>query len=289
LGTHFFLILLAWKLPITQLLPVVHTYWFVITFTILLAIIAMGQYVGSMFFVWFFAAMTGFSVLYSGRKLLLWILYLATLVFIGCVFFYIRRLYIVPLLTDTWFRTEEIVTSNSSNNLLLSNIITILSAFTLLGYFTYYKHKITEIQIKNLLSMKEESQQEKTSAHPKTADNEDEKFIELFQQIHVYMETHRPYINPEFTIHQLAHELNTNVKYINKAIRQARDLHFSIFINQYRIENVKNMMNSDTNKYTFEHIASASGFRNLSTFNNAFKIIEGMTPSEYYKKVKEKR
>jgi hypothetical protein len=35
---------------------------------ILLAIIAMGQYVGTMFFVWFFTAATGFTVLYSDRN-----------------------------------------------------------------------------------------------------------------------------------------------------------------------------------------------------------------------------
>jgi len=137
-------------------------------------------------------------------------------------------------------------------------------------------------QMKNQHSPKEDNRQEKTSSPTKPVNKEEEKFKELFQRIHVYMETLRPYINPDFTIHQMAHELNTNTNYIDKAIGQARDLHFNLFVNHYRIENVKTMLETD-NKYTFEHIALASGFRNLSTFNKAFKIIEGLTPSEYCK------
>jgi AraC-like DNA-binding protein len=267
-------------------MPILTIYWIVITFAILLAIIAMGQYVESMFFLWFFAAATGFSVLYSGKKLLCWILYLATLVFIGCVFFYIQRMYLVSLPTDALFHTEEIAANTSSSNLLIYKIITILSAFVLLCHFIYCKQKSTEIQIKSLLATKEENRLEKTPTPPKTDDKEEEKFKELYHQIQDYMETKRPYITPEFTIHQMAHELNTNANYINKAISQACDFHFSIFVNQYRIENVKAMLESEPNRYTFEHIALASGFRNLSTFNKAFKLIEGLTPSEYCKKIK---
>jgi len=188
--------------------------------------------------------------------------------------------------TDAFFHTEEIVASNSIDNLLFSNIVTIISAFALLCHFIYCKQKITEIRIKSLLSMKEESRLEKMQAHPKIDNKEEEKFKDLFQHIQVYMETDRPYLNPEFTILQMARELNTNAYYIHKAISQARDLHFSLFVNQYRVENVKTMLETDTGKYTFEHIALASGFRNLSTFNKAFKQIEGITPSEYCKKIK---
>jgi len=94
LGAHFFLILLVRKLSISRLQPVLTVYWIGITFSILLAIIAMGQYVGSMFFVWFFAAAAGFPILYSGRVLWYWFFYLATLVLIGCFFFYLRRQYL---------------------------------------------------------------------------------------------------------------------------------------------------------------------------------------------------
>jgi AraC-like DNA-binding protein len=292
LGAHLFLILLAQKLSISQIMPILNIYWIIITFVILMVIIAMGQYVGAGFFVWFFAATTGFTVLYSGRKLMYWIIYLAALVIIGCFCFYIQRQYTVLLPIGVLFHTDEVMSNNSKNKFLITNIITILSAFALMYHFVYYKQKITEIKINSLLSIKEESRQEKMSAHSKsddknkTDDREEEKFKELFHHIHVYMDTHRPYINPEFTIHQMAHELTTNATYINKAIKQARDLHFNIFVNQYRIENVKAMMESDPNKFTFEYISVASGFRNLSTFNKAFKIIEGVTPSEYCKKIK---
>jgi YesN/AraC family two-component response regulator len=95
-------------------------------------------------------------------------------------------------------------------------------------------------------------------------------------------------VNPDFDRAQLATALNTNIAYISKAIHLRRDVNFSALINYYRIEKVKQMMQSSSNKYTFEYIATASGFRNLSTFNKAFKDIEGLTPSAYSKTLNKK-
>jgi AraC-like DNA-binding protein len=110
-----------------------------------------------------------------------------------------------------------------------------------------------------------------------------QKYKDLYAQIEKYFETNLPFVNPDFTAAQLASALNTNIAYISKAINQQRDINFNVFVNHYRIEKVKQMMRDSSNKYTLEYISSSSGFRNQSTFNKAFKSIEGITPSAYSK------
>jgi YesN/AraC family two-component response regulator len=110
---------------------------------------------------------------------------------------------------------------------------------------------------------------------------------ELYQNILLYFAKERPYINPDFSILQLALTLDTNISYISKAIKIQRNMNYKLFVNTFRIEYVKEKMMQDPNRYTLEHIYTSSGFKNHSTFNKAFKQIEGITPTEYYRKQKE--
>jgi len=62
-------------------------------------------------------------------------------------------------------------------------------------------------------------------------------------------------------------------------------MNFSEFLNQYRIEKVKELLrSSEANKYTLVTLAEAAGFSSKSSFNAIFKKMTGMTPSAYKKK-----
>ncbi len=61
-------------------------------------------------------------------------------------------------------------------------------------------------------------------------------------------------------------------------------IYFNDFINYYRIQDAKKMLLDEDNKnYTISSIAFDTGFSSLSSFNSAFKKIEGKTPSSYRK------
>jgi AraC-like DNA-binding protein len=112
-----------------------------------------------------------------------------------------------------------------------------------------------------------------------------EKYTELYNNILSYFEKERPYINHDYTIIQLANVLNSNIVYISHAIKMHKKMNYTFFVNTFRINHVKEMIAQNThNKYTLEYIYLSSGFRNQSTFNKVFKQIEGITPSEFYKK-----
>ncbi|MFK7782547.1 helix-turn-helix domain-containing protein [Psychroserpens sp.] len=57
---------------------------------------------------------------------------------------------------------------------------------------------------------------------------------------------------------------------------------FSLFINEYRIEEAKRLLHSNDN-YTIEAIGYESGFNSKSTFFTTFKSLVGITPSAYRK------
>ena len=77
--------------------------------------------------------------------------------------------------------------------------------------------------------------------------------------------------------HKLRALINTELGYAN----------FSAYLNTYRIEAVKKALaRRETQHLPILTIAMESGFNSLSTFNSAFKMLEGVTPSAYRKGLK---
>ena len=109
-----------------------------------------------------------------------------------------------------------------------------------------------------------------------------EKDIILYNDIIEYLEKAKPFKNPDFNIQTLAKALNTNVYYISRAINVGSGNNFNMLLNSFRISYVKSMLDSGAiKKYTIDYIYAEAGYKYRSTFNAAFKLIIGMTPSDY--------
>ena len=95
----------------------------------------------------------------------------------------------------------------------------------------------------------------------------------------------RLYQNAELTLPDVAKKLETNASVISKTINQGFELNFNDFINNYRIEAVKNSFsNGEHKKSTILGIAFDAGFNSKATFNRAFKKNTGYSPKEYLEK-----
>lgn len=106
----------------------------------------------------------------------------------------------------------------------------------------------------------------------------------LRRQLSTLMEEEKPFLNPKLTLLQLAEMLETNTNTLSRTINEGYDRNFYDFVNFYRIEEFKKLVNQDDHKnYTFLSIAYEVGFSSKTTFNRAFKKLEGITPREYYK------
>lgn len=116
---------------------------------------------------------------------------------------------------------------------------------------------------------------------------EKERNMRIFARAQEFFETQKPYLNTDLTLPQCANKLGTNTFYLSKAINEEKGMNFNTFVNSYRIAEAKKLMRNNLRQYTLQYIYLSSGFKSQPIFNKAFKDIESITPSEYYKKLKE--
>ena len=90
------------------------------------------------------------------------------------------------------------------------------------------------------------------------------------------------YQNPELSLAEIAKKLESNSSVISKAVNQGFAMNFNDFINNYRVEAVKEMFaNGEHKKSTLVGIAYDCGFNSKATFNRAFKKNTGFSPKDY--------
>ncbi|MCZ6519861.1 MAG: helix-turn-helix domain-containing protein [Bacteroidetes bacterium] len=105
---------------------------------------------------------------------------------------------------------------------------------------------------------------------------------ESLQSLLQYMSEYQPQKDPYFDIQTLARQMGYSKNYLNRLIKKCTGLSFRDFINQYRLEDAKQMLNSPHSKqYTIQSIAGDSGFSSLATFYRVFKKMEGTTPKTF--------
>lgn len=105
---------------------------------------------------------------------------------------------------------------------------------------------------------------------------------ELVKNIHLFLDSKEAIQNPNLTIHQLAHMLNTTSEVLSHVINEYFQLSFYDLINKKRVELSKELL-LKMNHLTIEGIAYESGFKSRATFYRAFKKHEKITPTEYKK------
>ena len=100
-----------------------------------------------------------------------------------------------------------------------------------------------------------------------------------------YMDTNKPYLDGDLTIHDLAARTGISRHHITQVLNEKYKRNFFTFINEYRVREVTvRFMDPKFNNYTILAIALDSGFNSKATFNSFFKSQTGLTPSEYRQK-----
>jgi AraC-like DNA-binding protein len=93
------------------------------------------------------------------------------------------------------------------------------------------------------------------------------------------------YEDPELSLTQVAKQLKTNASVVSKVINQGFQLNFNDFINNFRIEAVKEKLKAgEQKKQTLLGIAYDCGFNSKATFNRAFKKVTMLSPKEWLEK-----
>ena len=101
-------------------------------------------------------------------------------------------------------------------------------------------------------------------------------------KIETLIQSQKLYQNSELSLSDIAKKLESNSNIISRAINQGFAMNFNDFINNYRIEAVKEMFqNGEHKKSTLLGIAYDCGFNSKATFNRAFKKNTGFSPKDY--------
>ncbi|HCQ13734.1 AraC family transcriptional regulator [Flavobacterium sp.] len=112
----------------------------------------------------------------------------------------------------------------------------------------------------------------------------DKKQDETLLKLQQFMMDEKPYLNPTLTIQDVSNTIQIPTRELSILINHQLDQHFYDFVNSYRIEHAKEILQDTTkSKLTILEILYEVGFNSKSSFNTAFKKHTGYTPTDYRK------
>lgn len=105
----------------------------------------------------------------------------------------------------------------------------------------------------------------------------------LLDDLESYMQRDRPYLNPTLHLQQVADVTGYSRNQISFALNQALGTSFFAFVNRARIGHLLGL-HAEQPGQGIQKLATASGFRSLSTCYAAFRAATGETPRNYFKR-----
>lgn len=164
-----------------------------------------------------------------------------------------------------------------SANKKIGAVTNVLFDLIILLYIIYTGHHA--IKQKSILVRETESNDRVTAEEDKViSETQLLVFQKIKEELLEVMKTEKPYLDHNLNIFTLSKRLNTNSKYLSQVINQEFNKSFVHFVNEYRIEEVKQILLLNNN-YTIEAQSQMVGFKSKSSFNIAFKRHTGLTPS----------
>jgi AraC-like DNA-binding protein len=105
---------------------------------------------------------------------------------------------------------------------------------------------------------------------------------QLTRQMEMHMEEEKPFLNPDYTLGELASAMGVPLHKLSACINRGIGRHFSDYVNQWRIRHCLELMrDKDIVNLNLNGIATKCGFNNRNTFSAAFKKYTGESPSAY--------
>lgn len=167
----------------------------------------------------------------------------------------------------TYFTLSQLGIIDTRHDYIIMYVITLFIG--LLTYFGYKQPEIFEgLSMNKVLPFKKYQKTGLTETYS----------IELKEILATHFEEHKPYLNSELRLNDLAEKLNISRHHTSQIINEHFDASFFDFVNSYRIEEAKKLL-IDQNDLNITDIIFSSGFNNRVSFYKAFKKHTGTTPS----------
>ncbi len=112
--------------------------------------------------------------------------------------------------------------------------------------------------------------------------DENDPFKEVAEEIIQYIQTEKPFINPDFQIADLSFALQIPQHHIAYCFTSILDTKFTSYRTTLRVEYAKELLREGlTDSLSIDGIGAKAGFPSRSSFYASFKSETGMTPSQY--------
>ena len=100
-----------------------------------------------------------------------------------------------------------------------------------------------------------------------------------------YLDTKKPYLQANFSVHDVSRELNIPHLRVSNSFNKQLNTTFPEYRNKLRIEYAVNLLKDNAHfQMSIEGIAIQSGFKNKTTFYSAFRAVHQMTPTDWISK-----
>ena len=123
-------------------------------------------------------------------------------------------------------------------------------------------------------------------AGPKT--DELTRMTRLYERVVSLMEQKLPFLDEEFSLDDLAGAVFTNRGYLSRTINVLSGRNFSQFVNYFRVRYGVELIRKDP-RLRLINVAQMCGFHSSPSFNAAFKVNMGETPSAFLERLRGER
>lgn len=100
------------------------------------------------------------------------------------------------------------------------------------------------------------------------------------EEVNAWFEKEKPYLREDLRLTDLQRVFPISRSYLSQLFNRELGQSFSDYVNQFRIEESKRLMDAEPNA-SIQEIAERSGFHSISTFRRAFQKCTGTIPSDY--------
>ncbi|MDY8135912.1 AraC family transcriptional regulator [Aquimarina sp. 2201CG5-10] len=157
----------------------------------------------------------------------------------------------------------------------LSTVLTFFMVFWI-GHNGFLQHETFKQKL--FISVRENVKEEKQVSDINN-DTEDQEAFEILKNQII---DQKLFTDPKLNLRTLSQFVNLNEKEVSRLINQCSASNFYQFINQFRVDEFKALLQSPKAKQlSILGLAEESGFNSKSTFYTAFKTLEGITPKQY--------
>lgn len=162
--------------------------------------------------------------------------------------------------------------------------------FLILLYLAYHSFRQKEIfptEVRSIFPLKEATPHQQVGCKSEVRIED----VELQEKkVHVLgiMEKHKPYLNPELTLPELAQLSSMKTHELSFFLNDGLGENFYSLVNRYRVEESKRLLTDPSYQHlSILGIAMEAGFNSKTAFNTNFKRLTQQTPSAYRKAQKQ--